>query len=96
MTAGELAQLIEKEHSVMGERDLAGDKDAVASSHQRRQAGGVVGASVRPVSGRWPVQTCRRPDTRNLDCFVLGDIGKDSRETSGQHGLARPRRSEQE
>ena len=87
---GELGQLVEEQHAVMGEADLAGMRNAAAAD----EAGlgrGVVRAAERP---RGEQALLRRqqagdaPDRGDLDGFLERERRQDGRQPPGQHRLA--------
>ena len=78
----ELRQLIQEQDPVVGERDLAGTGDPVATSHHPRVGHGVMGgperapAEERPPGGQ---KAGHGVDARHLQRFVEGERGEDPR-----------------
>jgi hypothetical protein len=91
----EFRQLVEEEHAVMRERDLAGP-GAQAAADQRRHAGGMVRAAERPpVRERAAFDLARdRGDHRHLQQFRRRQRRQDGGEPRRQHRLAGAGRSD--
>ena len=92
----ELRQLVEEQHAVMRERDLAGPRHAAAADHRdhRRR---VVRAAERPLlheaAARW--QEARDAvDLRDLECLLAREARQDGAQAAREHRLARPRHAD--
>ena len=89
--AGKLGHFVQKQHTVVGQRDFAGPRRRAAAD-QGHRAGGVVraaGGALRPALQReTPAQTGHG---RTLQCFGGGHVRQQAGKTVRQHGVARPR-----
>ncbi len=92
----ELRQLVEEQHAVVGERDLARHGRRAAAA-QRHRAGGVMR---RAEDARGPALRCKLPDQTQhrgrLERFVRSHRRQDPGEALCQHGLAGARRPDQQ
>jgi hypothetical protein len=88
-TAIEFRQLVEEQHAVVGERDLAG-LGAQPAADQRRHAGGMVGRAERPLVGEGPAVDLagHRGDHGNLEQLGRRQRRQDRRQPRRQHRLA--------
>ena len=85
----ELGQLVQEQHAVVGEGDLARPGD-VAAADQGHAGGGVVRGPEGPRAPEVRVEPARadRLDRGRLHGLVLGHRREDPRQAGGQHGLA--------
>ena len=83
-----LRQLIEEQHAVMGQGDLAGARFRT-TAHQRHGTGGMMRRAEGPPA---PLGTQRQPADRayrrHLQRLLFGQRRQDARQATGQHGLA--------
>ena len=91
----ELRQLVEKQHAVVGERNLAGP-GADAAAGQRRHAGGVMRRAERPLIGqRAAVEFAGDGrDHRHFEQLGWRQRRQDRRQPCGEHRLAGARRAD--
>ena len=95
--AAELRQLVEEEHAVVRERDLAGTRRR-AAAHERDGGSGVVRRAKGPHAEALGMKDAAREalHRRRLERFLLGHRGQDAGNARREHGLARPRRPREE
>ena len=93
-----LRQLVEKEDRVVGQADLSRLGEGPAAG-QRRGGHRVVRRAEGPrgddgtAAARKP---CHRPDLGGLDHLLPAHVRQDAGQTLGHHGLARPRRADEQ
>ena len=96
MPSWELGELIEEEHTVVGQGSLARDRVAAASADK----GGLGCCVVGRAKGRGLVEATAPsgggPQHRGLDRLLDLQAGKQPPDPSGEHGLARAGRAMQE
>ena len=93
----ELRQLVEKQHAVVREADLAGS-GARTAAHQGRARGGVVRRTERALPelrGR-EARSAHRSDCGHLQRFAAGKWRQQPRQALRQHALAGARRTDHE
>ena len=89
----ELGGLIEEQHAMMGQRDGPGRRDARATADQggnRRRVvrGAERRAGEQRTAGRQPTE--QRVDRADRQCLVIGQVGKQTGQSLGEHRLADP------
>ena len=91
----ELGQLVQKEHSVVGQGDLSRPGSGASACHAH-------GGDSMVRGPEWPPgeqglvfagQTHHRVDLGALQSLPAGHVGQDGGQAAGQHGLARARRA---
>src|SRR5436190_9143200 len=86
----ELRDLIEKEHTAMGEGDFAGMRRSPAAD-QPRNGDRVMRSpkrTRRDETGVRGQKSCDTPDRRDFESFVHGERRKNTRQTPSEHRLA--------
>src|SRR5215472_8450996 len=91
--AGKLRELVEKQHAVVGQRNLArpgndsaADQSGVGNSVVRSAKRSHIDQALGRIQ-----HTGHTVDLRCLQCFLEGERGKNARNAFGQHGLTRTR-----
>ena len=96
---GELTQLVEEEHALARHADFAGSGMTAPTTHERGHGGGVVRGPERGSqheARRREGQSGRAVDPGHGAGRIRTEIGQEPDESTGEHGLARPRRSDEQ
>ena len=95
--AAELGELVQEQHAVVRERDLAGARQAGPAAQERRRRHGVVRHPERPGRHQAALQHAgHRVQARHLERLLAGHRGQDRREPAREHRLARAGRPDQQ